>query len=81
MPGYAVQWMEVEGPLPDGTYRYEIFGTVPVETDPYDAKLNMNNGRSPQAKRSSRGEGVIAFGHFKIKHGAMFEPGNKKEEE
>lgn len=69
------------GSLPKGSYRYEIYGPVAVSSDSYDSKKNFNNGRSEQAiaKRSSEGTGVIASGHFNIKSGAVFVPGNEKE--
>lgn len=77
----------IEGPFPDGTYRYEIFGTVSSALDPYDSKLVMNNGRDMGSMRGrdglerTRGEDVIASGHFTMENGVILQPGYAEEEE
>lgn len=66
-------------PLPDGLYNYEIIGALPTGEGKWDAVRNRDNGRSADA-RPGPATGVIATGHFRIIDGAVFVPGNEKEE-
>jgi len=86
-PGFAVEvnattYRPPSGePLPDGAYRYQIYGPMPRREQPYSAKYEMDNGRG-EAVSSSRSEasGVIDSGRFRIVNGAVIAPDDAVEE-
>lgn len=61
--------------LPDGTYKYEITGSVPRMTSAVDVKGNLNQGRSASV-RPGKATGVIDAGHFRILNGSVVVPDN-----
>jgi len=67
--------------LPNGSYRYEVYGPTASADDPFDSKHDMDNGRSAADKANRvAASGVIASGHFRIVQGQVFVPGNETEE-
>lgn len=71
--------------LPDGSYRYEIFGELPgdIEDSPLSAQNQLDNGRDEEAleRRSSRRIGVVDSGHFYMQNGAVMAKSDITEEE
>ncbi|MFC3151269.1 hypothetical protein ACFOEK_09555 [Litoribrevibacter euphylliae] len=65
--------------LPDGAYRYDVFGPMKVEAKVDRYKSSLNNGRNASVKPKKQGLGILESGNFHIRNQKVLEITNAKE--